>query len=140
MNRYIRISGLASQPQDVYEWSFTKANQILPPAYYHTCAGKDTVAMEWHFKIQEPAVVAPPKPKAKPIQKVHNHMIRGFMECAILKKESCPITMDPFTLENIACTPCGHLFTQEAIVECLKRSPTCPTCRGKICQEEIVAL
>ena len=137
LNRYITILDLAGQRRDVYEWSFTKPNQILPPAYYYTAAGRD-VNMTWHFKVLP--LPLPQVPKA--IQKAHSHVIRGFMECAILKKESCPITMDPFTTENIACTPCGHLFSREGISEYIRlaASPTCPTCRGKISQEEIVAL
>jgi hypothetical protein len=53
------------------------------------------------------------------------------MELAILKKDSCPITMDEFSETNTAVMPCGHLFNTIAIAESFKKYPNqCPMCRN----------
>ena len=58
-------------------------------------------------------------------------LAKQAMELAILKKDSCPITMDDFTESNTAVMPCGHLFTTLAIAESFKKCPNqCPICRN----------
>lgn len=135
----------------IYLWEMSQPNTILPPAYYHVCSGKD-ISRSWHFKISEPAPAPPappaptpapptptpaPTPPAKVASTTHKHVIRGFMELAIMKKEECPILMEELTQENIAYTSCGHLFSADAILRNIGISGCCATCRGKLSAADI---
>jgi hypothetical protein len=122
--KHIALKGLGV----VYEWTMDKANTILPGTYYHCCNGKD-VSKEWCFKAGYPLVTARP---SLPV-----HVLHTFMETAIQKEETCPVSMDTLTRENIAYTKCGHLFTHEAIMQCIAASGTCPNCRGRLEKEDV---
>lgn len=50
----------------------------------------------------------------------------------ISKGESCPITMDPFTLDTAAITSCFHLFDYNAIKTWIETSQDCPVCRQRL--------
>ena len=134
----------------IHLWEMTQPNTILPPAYYHVCAGKD-ISRSWHFKISQPTFLLSPLPPPAPSLPVlpsppspptaststHKHVVHGFMELAIMKKEDCPILMEPLTQENIAYTSCGHLFSAEAILRNIRSSGCCATCRGKLSAADI---
>lgn len=72
------------------------------------------------------------RPTATPsLQSTSPFLAKQAMELAILKKDTCPITMDDFTESNTAVMPCGHLFTTLAIAESFKKCPNqCPICRN----------
>ena len=72
--------------------------------------------------------------------KIPQHIFKIYLEKAIQSEETCPITLEKFTLENAACTPCGHLFDRDAIKMNLQRSSSCPTCRTKISENELQTL
>jgi hypothetical protein len=109
---YMNIPGLGK----VYEYTMTNPCKILPTKYYKVRNNKD-LDMKWHFHL--------------PLMNVHkipSHVQEGFIELAISKGETCPITLEPFVQGNVTCTPCGHLFTKDV----LGAMGMCPTCRGKI--------
>lgn len=110
---------------EVYVWNMEKANLILPSTYYHVCHGLD-VEKRWHFSAAHKSNITVPR-----------HVVRGFMEHEIGKREACPITMDPLTKQTIAYTVCGHLFDREAISMAIRDSGKCPTCRAKLGLEDI---
>ena len=129
----------------IHLWEMSQPNTILPPAYYYVCAGKDT-QKNWYFEVPStpPMVAARPPPivAAAPLIAVAptpvpppsmlKHVIRGFMELAVLKKEKCPIILEELTQENIAYTSCGHLFSADAIIRHIEIGGCCASCRGKL--------
>lgn len=96
---------------------------------YHFVAGKDRVC------FRRPTPPKPVRPASK--NTIPLHIFRVFVDQVIEKKEDCPITMEPLTLEDVASPPCGHLFHYDAIVRALKDSGKCPTCRCVAKVEEI---
>jgi len=94
--------------------------------------------------LQTPIAVRVAEPVAtirtKFVAKIPQHIFKIYLENAINSEETCPITLEKFTLENVACTPCGHLFDRDAIKMNLERSPLCPTCRTKIRANELQTL
>ena len=109
----------------VFVWTFERANLILPSTYYHVCHGLD-VEKIWHFSASHKSNITVPR-----------HVVYGFMEHAIGKGEKCPITMESLTKQTIAYTACGHLFDQQAISTAIRESGKCPSCRAKLCLEDI---
>lgn len=68
--------------------------------------------------------------KNKQLSGTSTFLAKQAMELAIMKKETCPITMDDFSTSNTAVMPCGHLFSAIAIAESFKKCPNqCPICR-----------
>ena len=135
---FVRIDGL----QDIYEYTVQRPNYVLPIPYYKVASGNDTL-VAYHFihsetLITETApiqVVPTPRPVAAPSAiKIPAHILRIFMDSAIEKQDQCPIEMEPFTKQTIACTPCGHLFNRAALARSINSSNTCPTCRAPIYQ------
>jgi len=138
----------------IHLWEMNQPNTTLPPAYYYVCSGKDT-QKNWYFDIPSaPSIVtAAPliaaaaavvtvvatrsasAPSAPP--SMLKHVIRGFMELAVLKKDKCPIMLEELTQENIAYTSCGHLFSADAILRNIEISGCCATCRGKLGASDI---
>jgi hypothetical protein len=135
----------------VYEMS--TPNMVLPDRFYDVYMGNDR-RREWHFLAAEfpsaaagvPAPVpappiaahrpsAPPSPSPAPLtqpQQIPPHVFKVFVEAAIAKKETCPITMEEITMENVAMTPCGHLFDKTALQMALRTRNTCPQCRAPV--------
>lgn len=57
-------------------------------------------------------------------------LAKQALELAVMKKETCPITMDEFSVNATAVMPCGHLFSTIAIAESFKSCMNqCPVCR-----------
>ena len=135
----------------VYE--MTTPNLVLPDRFYDVYMGKDK-RREWHFlggdfplaprtaaasslAASPAAPSAPPAPAdatrlaAQP-QQIPRHIFKVFVEAAIAKKETCPITMEEITMENVAMTPCGHLFDKTALQMALRTRNTCPQCRAPV--------
>ena len=142
----------------VYE--MTTPNLVLPDSFYHVYMGNDK-RREWHFLGTEfPSAPAPssfaaspapaaarPRPSAPPSaprtaaapapasadpHQIPRHIFKVFVEAAIAKKETCPITMEEITMENVAMTPCGHLFDKTALQMALRSRNTCPQCRAAV--------
>lgn len=61
------------------------------------------------------------------------------IDALILSKstEICPITMEPLS-SHIGITICKHLFNKEAILEWMRTHSTCPVCRKKQNQSNLV--
>jgi hypothetical protein len=58
-----------------------------------------------------------------------SRVLRIFLEDAINKGESCPITMDDINLETARVTSCFHIFQGNAIQKWLETSSECPVCK-----------
>merc|ERR1712169_22424 len=50
---------------------------------------------------------------------------------------SCPICFE--WIEDCLMTPCGHVFCQKCIEECLNRSHKCPSCNHKTEPKDLVS-
>jgi len=132
---------------DIYVYTMTNANTVLPSKYYVVCAGRD-IEKNFHFEKSDiapapaPAPTAPapaPAPATAPAQltKIPQHIFRCFVDSAIEKNDVCPITMEPLVRDTVASTPCGHLFNCEAIKMALQVSKRCPTCRYETSTENL---
>jgi hypothetical protein len=70
------------------------------------------------------------KRTAQVLQSTSPFLAKQALELAIMKKDTCPITLDDFSASNTAVMPCGHLFSTLAIAESFKKCPNqCPVCR-----------
>jgi len=132
----------------VYE--MTTPNLVLPDRFYDVYMGNDK-RRQWHFLGAEfpsaavavavaraladttaaAAPLAPLAPLAEP-QQIPRHIFKLFVEASIAKKETCPITMEEISMENVAMTPCGHLFDKTALQLSLRTRNTCPQCRAPV--------
>jgi hypothetical protein len=120
----------------VYE--MTTPNMVLPDNFYNVYMGNDKYR-EWHFLGTEfPSAPAPssfaasPAPASADPHQIPRHIFKVFVEAAVAKKEACPITMEEITMENVAMTPCGHLFDKTALQMALRSRNTCPQCRAAV--------
>lgn len=138
-NKYVIVPW--HDPIHIYKVKYSGV--ILPSSYFRVYEGKDT-SEKWHFK--KPSSSSPPTPSiaSSPSEapltqvKIPSHIVRGFVESAIQKKEVCPITLDALVMGNVAMTSCGHLFAREALTSCLSSSNVCPNCRASVKEEDIV--
>lgn len=62
---------------------------------------------------------------------IPSHILQGFLESILEKKELCPIKMHELNKTTICTTPCGHAMSYEAAVLWLKEHNACPVCRNK---------
>jgi hypothetical protein len=134
----------------VYE--MTTPNMVLPDNFYNVYMGNDKYR-EWHFLGTEfpsapapssfaaapgpapaaaPRTAAAPGPASADPHQIPRHIFKVFVEAAVAKKETCPITMEEITMENVAITPCGHLFDKTALQMALRTRNTCPQCRAAV--------
>jgi hypothetical protein len=61
------------------------------------------------------------------------HVTRLILQDAIVSKQTCSVTLDPITVDNVAVTSCGHVFTQDGIRKALDVKSECPVCRSNKC-------
>ena len=59
------------------------------------------------------------------------HILNVYIENIIKSGECCPITMEPFTKENINITKCGHAVSNAGEIW-IRSKNTCPVCRERI--------
>ena len=73
------------------------------------------------------------KQKEKEEQKAKTpaHIMNSHIELAILKNQTCPISLETMSAETIGYTPCGHLFYYESLHHTFTHTQLngCPTCR-----------
>jgi hypothetical protein len=129
---------IVSWHEPIHIYTMTYSGISLPSTYFKVFKDRDQGG-RWHFKkplpgalpAAAPAPAAPAPVVATPptIVKIPSHIVRGFVESAIQKKEVCPITLEPLVMGHVAMTSCGHLFNTEAIMNMLKENTSCPSCR-----------
>lgn len=155
-NSYI----IVSWHEPIYIYTMTYAGIVLPSKYFRVFQDDDKYE-RWHFKKSleplpsEPSEPLPSEPIAPPPNivpvphimriepipvKIPSHIVRGFVESAIQKKEVCPITLDPFVMGNVVMTQCGHLFEKGALMNIFNSNSLCPNCRYPIKKEELVVI
>ncbi len=62
--------------------------------------------------------------------KVQKRIADLVIQDAIKQELTCPITINPLTLEIATCVaPCYHVFDKDAITKWLETNNTCPECR-----------
>ena len=131
-NKYVIVSW--HEPIHIYTIKYPGV--ILPSTYFKVFKNEDTEE-RWHFK-KPSSSSGPSQAPAVSQAKIPSHIVRGFVESAIQKKEVCPITLDALVMGNVAMTSCGHLFTREALVSCLSSSNVCPNCRASVKEGDII--
>ena len=138
---------IVSWHEPIHIYTMTYSGIALPSTYFRVFKDDDR-GERWHFKKPSLTRPVPPTPSAPAAAtaalatvsvKIPSHIVRGFVESAIQKKEVCPITLDPLVMGHVAMTSCGHLFDTEAIMNMLKENTKCPTCRCVI-KDDLVIL
>lgn len=135
-NCYLNVSW----HEPIYIYTMTYSGVVLPSTYFRVFRGDD-VTEKWHFKKPvslssvslssvSPSSVSPSSVSLP--AKIPSHIVRGFVESAIHKKEVCPITLEAFVMGHVAMTSCGHLFNKEALIRMLESNTACPNCRCNI--------
>jgi hypothetical protein len=129
------------------EYKLQSRNTILESKFYHVTRDDDP-GERWHFK--ESMVIPHPASSSQASAssshagashaKIPKHILKVFIEDAISKNSTCPITMEALTLENSSITPCGHLFDKEALCLSLNSCKKCPMCRADARTDEIQSL
>jgi len=95
---------------------------ILANANANTDANANTVA-----NVNPPVIR---KKNTSNLPSTSTFLAKQAFELAVMKKETCPITMDEFSANATAVMPCGHLFSTIAIAESFKSCMNqCPVCR-----------
>lgn len=49
------------------------------------------------------------------LYKLSPYIARKIYDLAVLRYEHCPITLEQFTLGNVAIMPCGHIYSKSAL-------------------------
>jgi hypothetical protein len=57
-----------------------------------------------------------------------DYVIKGWLKNAV-QTETCPISHDSMTLDDICSTPCYHVMTYSAAFRWISDSKSCPVCR-----------
>jgi hypothetical protein len=71
--------------------------------------------------------------KVREIPVIPLHVISELITHAIELQETCPISLEPLTKDNIAVTVCGHRFSGPALTKALETHDRCPVCRHSPC-------
>lgn len=147
-NRYL----IVRWHEPIHIYTMKSCGVILPSTYFRVFKNEDLNEI-WHFKKPSGAVlsvapsVAVPSvapsvavPSVVPLSqpKIPSHIVRGFIESAIQKKEVCPITLDALVMGNVAMTSCGHLFERQALMNAITNSKVCPNCRASVKEGDII--
>lgn len=67
--------------------------------------------------------------RRRPNRSTPAHVVTMALNWAAHSRETCPITMDPITVQEGAMAPCGHFFLRHAILQHLQDRRICPVCR-----------
>ena len=71
----------------------------------------------------------PQQPEQQPQPQVPQHVVNGYIESVIQKKELCPILMTELTLTTTSMTPCGHCISKDSLITWFQTKNACPVCR-----------
>lgn len=63
---------------------------------------------------------------------------KSLMEGALYRKDTCPITLETFTIENICITRCMHCFDVGGLLDVRVNLTSCPICREKMEKRDVV--
>jgi len=53
--------------------------------------------------------------KSLSLYKLSPYIARKIYDLAVLRNEHCPITLEQFTIGNVAIMPCGHIYSKSAL-------------------------
>ena len=67
----------------------------------------------------------------KNISIIPEHIAKVYIQSLIDKGECCPISLEPFKINNIFLTSCGHALSQLSADLWFAKNKTCPVCRDK---------
>lgn len=73
-------------------------------------------------------------PSAPPAtQPLPSHVASLLIAHAVSTDATCPITMEPIQADTATTTPCGHVFSRDALNHWIsQRRSTCPECRAPL--------
>ena len=120
----------------ILSWSSSKH---LQHEFYILChpAEKDYVATAEKslMRIYDTSPIEIPYVDGRPRPPVL--IYRGLMEGALYRKESCPVSYEDLTEDNVAILPCFHIFDKVAIARVPNKR--CPVCRSHFEKADVVA-
>lgn len=148
----LRVNEYLQTPSGIRYFVFTMSYMMdLLPPWSRVYRGWDTTT-DWAFRKTDilavplpsappaPAPARPVPPAPQPISRIPKHILKVFIEAAIIKGDICPITLDPLTQTNAACLPCGHLGDREALQRTMQERKCCPVCRAPGRVEDLQSL
>lgn len=140
---------------------FDKAYECVPYIFYIVTKGVDLIhnrnvddlAKKYFIKVV-PEPSAPPAPalalaqvlapapvqalaQSQPLRPADPYMWKCLMEGALFRKESCPISLEELTIENICILPCMHCLDIGSASAMRRRQ--CPVCRKDFKAEDLVS-
>jgi hypothetical protein len=125
----------------IIEWSSN--SEHLPYQYNIAChpSKKEYIATTEKYVVR----VFEPKPieitTVDGRSRVPELVYRGMMEGALYRKETCPVSFEELTEENICITPCFHTFDRATVLRLAYAAGSlirCPVCRTEYARKEIV--
>ena len=69
-------------------------------------------------------------------QGIPQRVLNAFIESAIAKNESCPITLMPIEKNDAIVTPCYHILSKDAGEQWISMKNQCPTCKHSCSRSE----
>jgi hypothetical protein len=90
-------------------------------------------------QVQMPEVRGASLPQSLPqsvVQTIPQRVLNAFIESAIAKNESCPITMMPIEKGDAIVTPCYHILSKDAGERWISMKNQCPTCKQSCTSNE----
>ena len=69
-------------------------------------------------------------------QGIPQRVLNAFIESAIAKNESCPITLMPIEKNDAIVTPCYHILSKDAGEKWISMKNQCPTCKHSCSRSE----
>lgn len=110
----------AFSKEDVHPLRLAPRPLVTPLPFATPILASSWVPQRRQSPPPQPTSVAPAIPK---------HILQVFVDAAIAKEETCPITLDPLTRATAACLPCGHLVDHESLKRAVQERKCCPVCR-----------
>ena len=143
-----KTSSYLEDDERIYVYSFNPI-VVLPSIVYHVKHGR-YLDKNWHLDLAVPEIpVVPlaledlevPLALEVPVPEVQVlgipiHVLKWYIDGLIQKNETCPITLEEFSLGHITVTGCGHAFQKGS----LDTVAVCPMCRVTLRKEDFISL
>ena len=160
---YVDREATSAYPRTIYKVTVLKEGKYLQsPVYgrvyclvFCNCWNPDCYPLPWkvytnfirandkreyYFTMQNIKQKENEKKIENIVYKIPDFALKIMLEGIVAKKEMCPITMEPLTIQNACITPCGHSFDYGAICKALETKNICPSCRAECKKESILIL
>lgn len=123
---------------------FNHTYNCLPYTFYIIYNGVDLIdnrnvseiAAQHVIRVTEVQETVPAKVQEEKPRTSETYMWKCLMEGALFRKETCPISLEELTIENICILPCIHCFDTSSINAMARKQ--CPVCRKDFKMEGVM--